>query len=133
MASKRKQLLADAGSSYDPSPIDMERGASVAEQFTKATLAKGKYHQYGEAIGLLVERKQTEYGDSVGKSGRILAELYPNGVAPYQYDDVLLTVRVLDKLSRIAQRKEDGQDLGGESPWRDIAGYGLLGQAKDEA
>jgi hypothetical protein len=41
-------------------------------------------------------------------------------------------VRCLDKFSRIAQRWEDGKDLGGESPWKDIAGYGLLGWQKDD-
>jgi hypothetical protein len=83
------------------------------------------------SIGELVEGKQLQYGDAVGKSGKILAILYPNGVQPYQYDDVLLTVRVLDKLSRISQRGPDGKDLGGESPWKDIAGYGILGTRKD--
>jgi len=41
-------------------------------------------------------------------------------------------VRVIDKLFRIAQRGVDGKDLGGESPWRDVTGYGILGAARDE-
>lgn len=91
------------------------------------------YEEAGRRKGALVASKQKQYGDSVGKSGRILALLYPAGVPPHAYDDALLIVRVLDKLSRIAQRGADGADLGGESPWSDICGYGLLGSVKDEA
>ena len=94
---------------------------------------QGEYVKRGVALGELVTEKQVAYGDSVGKSGRVLAVLYPDGCSRVQYDDLLLTVRVVDKLSRIAQRQEHaGQDLGGESPWKDIAGYALLGWAKDE-
>jgi len=90
------------------------------------------YHELGKKLGDLVESKQRQYGDSVGKSGKILTVLYPSGVKIHQYDDMLLTVRVLDKLSRISQRGPDHKDLGGESPWKDIAGYGILGAAKDD-
>lgn len=91
------------------------------------------YPQLGSKLGELVESKQIQYGNSVGKSGQILALLYPDGVSPHQYDDMLLAVRVLDKLSRISQRGPNGQDLGGESPWKDIAGYALLGWVKDRS
>jgi hypothetical protein len=39
-----------------------------------------------------------------------------------------LLVRIFDKQMRIATRK----DYAGESPYRDIAGYGILGAAKDD-
>ncbi len=91
----------------------------------------GVYEKLGVAIGKLVERKQKEYGDSVTKSGDILAVLYPHGIPAHAYHDALLVTRVLDKLSRIAQRGSDGADLGGESPWNDIAGYGILGVKAD--
>ncbi len=86
----------------------------------------------GAALGRLVDDKQRAYGDSAGRSGAIMAILYPDGIPTHAYEDALLMVRVLDKLSRIAQRGSDGKDLGGESPWADIAGYGLLGAAMDE-
>lgn len=92
---------------------------------------KMSYKELGTQIGELVESKQKQYGDSAGKSGAIMNILYPDGIKPYQMDDALLTVRILDKLSRIAQRGEDGKDLGGESPFFDISGYGLLGAMKD--
>ena len=82
-------------------------------------------------IGALVADKQKQYGDAAGRAGSIMRVLYPDGIAAHQYDDALLVVRVLDKLSRIAQRGPDGRYRGGESPWEDLAGYGLLGWDKD--
>jgi hypothetical protein len=90
------------------------------------------YKKLGAEIGDLVTAKQIQYGDSAGRAGQILAVLYPSGVPRHAYDDALLIVRCLDKFSRIAQRGDDGKDLGGESPWKDIAGYGLLGWQKDD-
>jgi len=87
------------------------------------------YQKLGEEIGKLVEEKQQAYGDSFSKSGRILKELFPNGVNPDQYDDLLTIARIIDKLFRIANDK----NAFGESPYRDIAGYALLGTKKDES
>jgi len=86
------------------------------------------YAKLGEEIGKTVNEKQKAYGDSFGKSGDILKILYPIGVKPEQYDDMLAIVRMLDKLFRIANDK----DAFGESPYRDIAGYALLGICREE-
>lgn len=80
------------------------------------------YSQRGKEIGELVERKNKAYGDSFAKSGDILRILYPNGIKPDQYDDVLAITRIIDKLFRIATDR-DGL---GESPYLDISGYALL-------
>ena len=85
------------------------------------------YAALGQKIGELVQSKNAAYGDSFSNSGKILAILYPNGVKPEQYTDMLTVVRILDKLARVATRK----DAFGESPFKDIAGYGILGYAKD--
>lgn len=79
-------------------------------------------------IGELVEQKQEAYGDSFGKSGAVMRILYPNGIALEQIDDALCVVRILDKLFRIATDR----DALGESPYRDIAGYALLGAVRAE-
>ena len=84
------------------------------------------YSQRGEEIGKLVERKNIAYGDSFKKSGEILRLLYPDGMKPDQYDDVLAIVRIIDKLFRIATDR----DALGESPWEDIAGYSILRSAQ---
>jgi hypothetical protein len=86
------------------------------------------YHEIGAKVGELVQRKQHAYGDSFGNSGNVLRVIYPNGVSPDQYDDMLAVIRIIDKLFRIANDK----DFGGESPYRDIAGYALLGLGRSE-
>jgi len=105
----------------------------VKEEIPSKEMQEFTYEKVGKEVGQLVDDKQKQYGDSFGRSERIMNELYPNGIKPYQMTDALAVVRILDKLFRIAQRGEDGLDLGGESPYRDIAGYGLLGYVKDES
>lgn len=78
-------------------------------------------------LGRLVQDKQLAYGDSFSRSQEILKILYPNGIKPENYKDLLTITRIIDKLFRIANKK----DAFGESPYRDIAGYGLLGLADD--
>ena len=85
------------------------------------------YIQIGTEVGSLVKDKQEAYGDSFSKSQDIVKILYPNGVKPEDYRDLLTITRIIDKLFRIATRK----NAFGESPYRDIAGYALLGLASD--
>jgi len=88
-----------------------------------------RYEQIAADVGKLVGEKQAAYGDSFGRSGNVLRELYPDGIRPEQYDDMLAIVRIIDKLFRVANHK----GAFGESPGRDIAGYGTLIAAKHEA
>lgn len=87
-----------------------------------------RYESLGKSIGELVARKQAAYGDSFGRSGQVMSILYPHGISPDQMHDALAVVRIVDKLFRIATDK----NALGESPYRDIAGYGLLGAARSE-
>lgn len=87
------------------------------------------YEDIAARIGSLVSEKNAAYGDAFGQAQRILEVLYPAGVRPNQYRNFLATVRVIDKLFRIANKP----DAFGESPWQDICGYALLGIASDEA
>ena len=86
------------------------------------------YESIGRNIGIVVDKKQVAYGDSFGKAGQVLRVLYPNGINPEQYDDALAVTRIVDKLFRIANQK----DAFGESPYRDIAGYAILGVERGE-
>lgn len=79
-------------------------------------------------LGSLLEEKNKAYGSAFSKSSEVLKILYPNGVEPDQYTDLLLTTRILDKLFRIATDKS----AFNEEPWKDIAGYGLLGLYKEQ-
>jgi len=80
------------------------------------------FEDIAKEVGQLVTKKNEAYGDSFRTSGEILKLLYPNGAHPEQYRDMLATVRVLDKLSRIATDKA----ALGEDPWRGILGYAIL-------
>jgi ribosome biogenesis protein Nip4 len=84
-----------------------------------------KFEKVGSEIGKLVDEKNAAYGSSFEKSEKILKVLYPNGIKPEQYKDMLAITRIVDKLFRIATDK----DAFGESPFKDIAGYGILGLA----
>ena len=86
------------------------------------------FKEIGTEIGELVEQKNAAYGSAFEKAADIIKILYPDGVEPAQYTDMLATVRILDKLFRIANNK----NAFGESPWRDVAGYGILGAHKDQ-
>lgn len=87
-----------------------------------------EYARLAVQIGELVTERQAQYGNSFGHSGDVLRILYPDGIQPDQYDDALAVVRIVDKLFRLANGSQ-----GEESPYRDIAGYGLLGWARQES
>ena len=82
-----------------------------------------KYEKIGKELGALCDKKQESYGNSFGVSEEFLKLLYPDGMQPSQYQDVLTLARIFDKCMRIANRK----DAFGESPYKDIAGYAMLG------
>jgi hypothetical protein len=116
---------------HDPS--DLTERADIGKGFTDNT-PEGKvpvpttYEEFAITLGKMVDEKQLAYGDSFGKSGAIMRVLYPTGIDRNQLDDVLVVIRVIDKLFRIATRKQ----AFGESPWRDIAGYAILAAKRDE-
>jgi hypothetical protein len=82
---------------------------------------KKTYEEIGQSIGQLVDKKNKQYGDSFNKSGDILNVLYPNGVQPEQYRDLLAVTRIIDKLMRVANGNQ-----GEENAWNDIGGYSIL-------
>ena len=51
-----------------------------------------------------------------------------NEISLAQYGDMQLVLRMFDKMMRIANKK----DAFGESPYGDLAGYSILGIAKDQ-
>lgn len=87
-----------------------------------------KFVKRAQKLGELVAQKNEAYGNSFAESEKILKVLYPDGVRPDQYTDILVMARVLDKLFRVANKK----DAFEESPWQDISGYGLLMTVHDE-
>jgi len=86
-----------------------------------------KYREIGEKVIALTEEKDAAYGHAVATAGDVLKLLYPDGVKPEQYRDAAIMVRVIDKLKRIATKK----NAFGESPWLDIMGYGLAAEVAE--
>lgn len=86
------------------------------------------YNEICLKISELLSKKQAAYGDSHGKSGKIMEILYPNGIPAEKVSDALTLARIIDKLFRIATDK----DFGGEDPFRDIAGYAILSAYRRE-
>ena len=84
---------------------------------------KNKFSEIGADVGKLVYDKQLAYGDSFGRSGECLRQMFPEGIKPSQYDDLLTIARILDKLFRLA----NDPCAFDENPYRDIVGYAILG------
>jgi hypothetical protein len=99
-----------------------DSGASVSRE-TSGSKDLDSFAQKGIDIGALVSKKNKAYGNSAQTAVDMLKLLYPKGVKPENYRDVLLIVRIWDKMMRIATQPE----AFGESPYQDIAGYGVLG------
>jgi hypothetical protein len=80
------------------------------------------FEEIAAEIGKTVTTKNKVYGNSFGRTADFIKVLYPDGIRVDQYDDVLLMVRIFDKLVRIANGAKDE-----ENPYFDIAGYAVLG------
>ena len=91
-------------------------------------MKKLDYEDIGSLVGHIVKEKQEAYGDSFGRSGDCLRQMFPNGIKPEQYDDLLTIARILDKLFRIA----NNPSAFDENPYQDIVGYGLLGMRRHD-
>ena len=94
----------------------------------------GYFETKGKSLGELIDKKQEAYGDSVGKTGKLIRiflsdYLQEDGtykISEELLDNILLQVRIIDKQNRIfSNPKADKMD---ESPYTDISGYGLLGE-----
>lgn len=93
------------------------------------------YEQRGAEIGKVVETKQKAYGNAVDVSVDAMKAF----LKPYRTENntytipeellvhLLLQIRIIDKQCRIFNNPK--ADLMGESPYTDIAGYALLGEA----
>jgi len=84
------------------------------------------FQELAEGIADLVTEKEKAYGSAFDKAGDFMRLLYPEGIKPDQYKDMLCTVRIFDKLMRIATSCEDTEEKKVEA-YSDINGYSLLG------
>jgi len=100
--------------------LRLECGAKPGKE--AKMIVREEWIELAREIGQLVAEKNAAYGDSVRKSAKIMQTLYPEGIKFDQIPASLVTVRILDKLCRIANDPK----YGGEDPASDITGYGLL-------
>ena len=81
----------------------------------------GEFSEEALRLTDMLIKKHQQYGESYKQSGQVLKLLYPNGIKPEQYGDMLAVTRIVDKLFRIAVGRSDDVEN-----WRDVAGYGLI-------
>ena len=84
------------------------------------------FTELATGIGELVQEKNKAYGSAFDKAGDFLRVLYPDGIKPDQYKDMLCIIRVFDKLMRIATSYEGTEEKKVDA-YSDLMGYGLLG------
>ena len=84
------------------------------------------FQELAKDIAELVTEKERAYGSAFDKAGDFMRILYPEGIKPEQYKDMLCTVRIFDKLMRIATSYEGTEERKIEA-YSDIMGYALLG------
>src|SRR2546425_156935 len=77
----------------------------------------------GAEIGQLVEKKNKAYGNAFVRTADMMRVVFPDGIKPEQYLDAGIFFRMFDKIFRIVTEP----DAFGESPYKDIAGYGICG------
>ncbi len=94
--------------------IQKESKESVRKTFKEAALE----------IAEILEQKNKDYGSAYAHAGKFLQILYPDGIRPEQYTNMLLITRIFDKLCRIASGADE------KEPYFDISGYGILGYTK---
>lgn len=90
---------------------------------TGPIIPQGEYEILGREIGALVDLKNPAYGD-IKRVTEAMKVFYPNGIPVERLGDALLVTRILDKINRISGGNKEAFS---ENPFKDIAGYGLLG------
>jgi hypothetical protein len=110
---------------YNPELDDVD---TVAYPPTPGPANPSAYHVHAKGVADTVAIKNAKYGDSFNQSGDFLRLLYPDGIRPLQYGDMLALIRIFDKAKRVATDKY----ALGENPFHDMAGYCLLALARQD-
>jgi hypothetical protein len=88
---------------------------------------KKTFHEIAVAQAELLEKKNRAYGGSFNKTTEHLKLLFPDGIVEEQYSDVMFIIRVIDKLSRIANSSLLPPEEGRLDAYLDVNGYSFLG------
>lgn len=88
-----------------------------------------EWEELGKQLGVMVGQKDEAYGHAITDGTvAILKVLYPKGITPDKYSDLPLMVNIINKMLRISRGDKTAFS---ESPYKDIAGYSLLGYEKE--
>lgn len=107
---------------------DIHQADKQKHQPANPSIEQSKYHALANQLADLLHEKEAAYGSAWRKTGDYLRLLFPYGISCDKYEDVALLVRCFDKLMRIATHREALE----EDPWKDLAGYGLLGSSRKD-
>lgn len=104
----------------------------IVEDNTFKTIAsdQSKFHKIATDLASLLEEKDKAYGSAYSKTTEFLKLLFPNGVPPEKYSELLYVTRVFDKLMRVATGGSASEGL--KDALKDIAGYSILELTKLE-
>lgn len=83
-------------------------------------MSPGQHANLGIEIGSIVDVKNEQYGQAWKRSAEFIRLLWGDNITADQYPNVLLLVRMFDKMCRISQGHLDDS-------FEDIAGYALIG------
>lgn len=108
--------------------VGYEQQQARLQFLTKELFTGEEAEEVGVKLASMLKKKHAHYTDSILRVALALEVFYPNGVKPGQFVDFALVVRTLDKIMRISSGK---RSIDNESPWIDVAGYGVLGQVAD--
>jgi hypothetical protein len=99
-----------------PDPPEDPTPEAVEQWFVKACFV----------IAEMLTEKRKAYGDNLSDTQRILQVLYPEGIPPSAYSEVLVMVRIFDKFKRRANFHRNPESwVDDENPWLDVSGYGV--------
>lgn len=88
------------------------------------------FHEIAVLQADLLEKKDRAYGSSFNKTADHLKILFPDGIVDDQYQHLMFIIRVLDKLTRIANSSLLPPEEGCLDAYLDINGYSILGIKK---
>ena len=105
----------DASDLEDLAPLPLNEAIAIPRRIAIQNIA----HE----IGNLTADKNAAYGNSVSTVDACLRVFFPSGIPTRKFRHAMLLTRILDKMMRIATAEE----AFGENPYRDIAGYAIMG------
>ena len=85
-------------------------------------MTEGHYEQVGAFIGALVDKGIPVSNGNPHEAVAVVRALFPHGIKPEQYDDLLAMIRMIDSMFLISREKKSA---GKTSHYMDIVCWGI--------